>query len=156
MLRSIFLYELKHWLKKASTYSYFAVFFLVALVTFAGSAGFFDPHSTSYKQQLVMNSPHSINYKMHYFNKLFLFLLPAIIGASVYRDYQHHSHRILYTFPIPKSAYLLGKFFSAFVIIITIALSVGIAVFIGEQLPNLDPQKMGENKDFSNVDCWGF
>lgn len=49
----------------------------------------------------------------------------------------------MYTFPINKSSYLLGKFLSSFCIVLLVSLSVGIAFFIGEFIPGLHENKIG-------------
>ncbi|GAB5522506.1 MAG: M1 family aminopeptidase [Roseivirga sp.] len=144
MFSSIYSYELKHWLKSPAPYIYFTAFFSISFLAFAGNAGFFDPPTESDKLQRVINSPHEINYMMQYFNKFFLFLLPAIIGATLYKDYKHQVHSILYSFPIKKADYLFGKFLSAFTIVVLINTSCGLAILLAEHLPGLDPKKLGE------------
>ena len=144
MFKNIFKHEFLYWLRRPVTYIYFVVFFAFAFLSFIGTAGFFDPppEDTS-KLARVVNSPYEINYMLQYFTKVFMFLLPAIIGASIYKDYKYQMHSIVYTFPIDKLSYLLGKFLSAFCIVAVISFSVGIAFFIGEQMPELHENKIG-------------
>lgn len=144
MFSSIYTYELKQWLKSPSPYIYFLTFFSITFLAFAGNAGFFDPPTEGDKLERVINSPHEINYMMQYFNKFFLFLLPAIIGATLYKDYKYKVHSILYSFPIKKSDYLPGKFLSAFTIVVLISFSSGLAILLAESLPGLDPKKLGD------------
>ena len=144
MFKEIFLFEFKSCLKNISTYVFFLIFLAIAFASFAGNAGFFDPHSTSLKTMSFANSPHEINFIIQYFNKLYLFLLPAIIGASIYKDYKDNVHSILYSFPIQKRDYFFGKFTSSFCIVILISLAGAIGMIAAEFLPDLDPKKMGE------------
>jgi len=144
MFKNIFKHELLYWLSRPVTYIYFAVFFAFAYVSFIGTGGFFDPPpQDESKLARVVNSPYEINYMMQYFTKIFMFLLPAIIGASIYKDYKYQMHTIMYTFPIDKSSYLLGKILSAFCIVVAISFSVGIAFLVGEHMPGLHANKMG-------------
>lgn len=144
MFKNIFNYEINFWLRRPVTYIYFCAFFGFAFLTFIGTAGFFDPppNDTS-KLVRVINSSYELNYMFQYFTKIFMFLLPAIIGASIYKDYKYSMHSIVYTFPINKLSYLLGKFLSAFCIVVLISLSVGIAFCIGEFMPGLNSNKIG-------------
>lgn len=144
MLKDIFKHEIGYWLRKPTTYIYFIGFFGFAFLTFIGTAGFFDPppENTS-KLTRVINSSYELNYMLQYFTKIFMFLLPAIIGASIYKDYKYNMHSIVYTFPIKKSGYLLGKLLSAFCLVVLISLSVGLAFFIGEFMPGLHETKIG-------------
>ncbi|MET2984552.1 ABC transporter permease/M1 family aminopeptidase [Aureibaculum conchae] len=144
MTTKIYSYELKYWLKKPTTYIYIFVFFAFALVTMLGTGGFFDGPSTSTKQLKHLNSPLEINSLLQFFNKFFMFLLPAIIGTTIYRDYKSRIHNILYSFPIRKRNYLFGKFLSGFSIVALISLFVIIALFIGEQMLGVNNPKIGE------------
>lgn len=144
MFKNIFFHEINYWIKKPVIYIYFVSLFAFALLTFIGAAGFFDPPMGNTDQLTrVINSSYELNYMFQYFTKIFMFLLPAIIGASIYKDYKYGMHSIVYTFPINKLSYLLGKFLSAFCLIVLISFSVGIAFFIGEFMPGLHESKMG-------------
>ncbi|MEM6700708.1 MAG: hypothetical protein AAF599_20045, partial [Bacteroidota bacterium] len=153
---TIFKYELKYWITNPAPYLYFAVFFAIAAFSFAGAAGFFDPLPANPQQNDFLNSPFEINKTLQYFNKFFLFLLPAIIGASVYKDYKNKVHSILYTFPIRKVDYLFGKFFSGWLIIIGITLSFALGVGIAEHLPNLNPAKVGAFHPLGYLQAYAF
>lgn len=143
MFLTIFRFEVKYWLKSWAFYLYWAVLFCIAFVYFIGSAGIFDePSALGAKTIRMVNSPFEINYLMGYFNKLFLFLLPAIVGATLYKDYKHRAHSILYSFPIKKRDYLFGKLFSSLFIVLMITTSVAIAMMMAEQLPYLDLAKV--------------
>ena len=151
MFSKIFSYELKYWLKKPTTYIYFITFFAIAFLIFIGTAGFFDgPEKITNQEVRIINSPFEINYMLKFFNKLFLFLLPTFIGASIYKDYKDNVHSILYSFPIIKKDYILGKFLSAFIIVSFITFSVGVAFLIGENFPNLHTSKI------SNLNILGY
>ncbi len=144
MFKNIFKHEFNYWLRKPITYIYFIAFFGFGFLTFIGTGGFFDPPpKDTTKLARVINSSYELNYMLQYFTKIFMFLLPAIIGASIYKDYKYNMHSIVYTFPINKISYLLGKFLSAFCIVVLITFSVGIAFFLGEFIPGLHENKMG-------------
>ncbi len=145
MFKDCYFYELGYWLRKPVTYIYFVTFFAFAFLVFIGSAGFFDsPPAASTKTIRLMNSPYEINYTLLYFTKFFLFLLPAIVGVSIYKDYKYRMHSILYTFPIKKSSYLLAKFLSTYTIVAFISLSAGLAFYLGEHMPGLHSVKLGQ------------
>ncbi len=142
MFKNIFLFELKHWLRSPAFYLYLFAFFFLAFMLQAGSAGFFDS-PTEQKATQLLNSPHAISSILHYFNKFFLFLLPAIIGVGLYRDYKSQVINIMYTFPMKKRDYLFGKFLSNFFIVLLICFSVAVGLMIAECLPDLHEGKIG-------------
>lgn len=150
MLKSIYSYELKSLLKQPAIYFYFVVFFGIALISVLGTGGFFDGVPETDKEIRLLNSAHEINFIFQYFNKFFLFLLPAIIGMVIYKDYKNNVHPVLYSYPIKKSDYLLGKFLSALTIVFIITLSIGIAFYLGEFILGIDNPMIGR------TNYWGY
>jgi len=143
MIGSIYLHELNYWLKKPIIYVYFAVFFSFSLISFLGSGGYFDEPIKASETIRLLNSPHELNYLFQYIGKLFLFLIPAIIGTSIYKDFRYKVHSILYSYPFDKKAYLTGKFLASFSIVTLISFSAAFAFVIGEWLLGAANPKMG-------------
>lgn len=141
MFRTIFIYELKYWLKQPSIYIYILFFLGVSTLAMAGICGAFDPPSNdsiAVKENTAINIYTNINY----LTILILFLLPAIIGNSVYRDYKSNMHYILYSYPFKKRGYLFAKFFSSFFIVLLIISMIGLGVILGTQVPGVNPNRL--------------
>ncbi len=119
MVFTILKFELKYWLRNWSFCAYLATFFLMALLSMAGASGTFGEGSASATN--IANSPMSIYNFVNFFNKILLFLLPAIVGHTIYKDYKNNFNSILYTYPFSKTNYLFAKFISAFIIVSIIA-----------------------------------
>ncbi len=143
MLSSIYLYEVSYWLRKPVTYIYFVAFFCFSFVSFIGSGGFFDPPVKATGAVRLLNSPHELNYLFQYLGKVLLFLVPAIVGTSIFKDFKHKVYPILYSFPINKRVYLTGKFLGAFTIVLCIALACASAFLVGEWLLGYSNPKIG-------------
>ncbi|MEQ9165489.1 MAG: M1 family aminopeptidase [Fulvivirga sp.] len=150
MLRSIYTFEVKRLLKQPANYFYFVVFFGIALVSILGTGGYFDGIPETDKEVRLLNSAHEINFIFQYFNKFFLFLLPTIIGMVIYKDFRNNMHPILYSYPIKKSDYLLGKFLSSLTLVFLITLSIGIAFYLGESILGLENPMIGQ------TNYWGY
>ena len=95
------------------------------------------------------------------------FLLVFILGFQTLKtknenlsiskiDFKNKTHAILYTFPIQKQDYFLGKFFSAFLIVVFITFSYGMGVAIAEHLPNLNQSQIGDFKPFGYLQAYGL
>ena len=84
MFSTIFQYELRYWLKRPAIYLYSGVFFVMAFVFFAGSAGFFDGPEPGKSVQHWYNAPYEVHFILQYFNKFFLFLIPTLVGNAIY------------------------------------------------------------------------
>ncbi len=137
MFPAIFKQELKHWFTTPSTYVYAGIFFLLAAGAMAGASGFFGEASAPAAR--LANSPVSLYGLFNFFGKLLLFLLPAFIGAGIYRDYRSNIHAVLYTYPFTKREYLSAKFLSAFSLVTLIAGMAGLGFALGAQLPGVNP-----------------
>ncbi|MCB0532811.1 MAG: hypothetical protein KDD14_11495 [Saprospiraceae bacterium] len=132
-------FELRYWLKNGAFYTYAGLFFLLGLFTMAGAAGVFGEGSSD---TATANAPLQLFAFVQLFGKLLLLVLPAVVGTPVYRDYASGMHRILYSYPFSKKAYLLGKFLSGLLAGLFIALLAVLGLAIGTQLPGVDPDKL--------------
>jgi ABC-2 type transport system permease protein len=150
MLRSIYTYEIKSILRQPSTYFYTVVFFGIALLSILGTGGYFDGVNGTDSVVRLLNSSYEINIFFQYFNKFFLFLLPAIVGMVIYKDYGSQTHSILYSFPIKKSDYLLGKFLSGLTVVGGITVSSGLALYLGTLILG------AENPMIGPTTYWGY
>ena len=135
MFSTIFTYELKYWLKRPATYIYMAIFFMLALLMAATTAGIFDSITATTSSARIVNSPIGVNNLFNGLAILIFFLFPSIIGASINRDFKSEMHSILYSYPFTKANYLFAKFFSAIVIVTLIVMTIGVGMFIGFRLP---------------------
>ncbi|HNB08304.1 MAG TPA: M1 family aminopeptidase [bacterium] len=137
MFLAISRFEIKYWLKNWSFYTYLSVFFLMSLLSMAGASGGFGEGSASAEN--IANSPMSIYGFANFFNKFLLFVIPAIVGNTIYKDYKSNFKGILHTYPFSKTDYLFAKFTSAFLILCLIAFSVLLGLIFGTKLPTVNP-----------------
>lgn len=140
MFFAIFKFEIKYWLRNWSFYIYLSIFFLLALLSMAGAAGAFGEGSAATEN--MANSPMSIYGFTIFFNKFLLFLIPAIVGNTIYKDYKSNFNGLLHTYPFSKKDYLLAKFTSAFLIVCLIAFSVELGLILGTKLPTVNPKQL--------------
>lgn len=136
MFKTVFSHEIKYWFRNPSLYIYLAGFFLLSLGIMAGISGAFDDEAISAGR--ISNSPMSLFSLFNIFNKLLLFISPAVIGHSVYRDFKSNAHSLLYSYPFTKSEYLAGKFFSSFLIFCIIASMIAFGFIVGTHLPGVN------------------
>lgn len=146
MFIEILKFEIKYWLRNVSMYIYLMAFFLMALGSMAGVAGVFGEGSSNIEN--IANSPLSIYNFTSFFLKLLLFLTPAIVGTTIYKDFKSKIHTILYTYPFTKKEYLAAKFVSSFIIVCLIAFSIILGLILGTKLPGANPLQM---QDFSII-----
>ncbi len=156
MFLQILIYEWKYWLKNPALYLYFISFWAIAFILFAGTAGFFDPAAGPGEADEFLNAPYAILSIIQFFTPFFAFLLPAVVGNSIYRDYQYRAHSILYAYPLHKGSYLFGKFCSAFVVVVLITIGVALAFIIAEHLPGLRENRVGPFRLIGYIEVYSF
>ncbi|MEZ7506787.1 M1 family aminopeptidase [Flavobacterium sp. Arc2] len=143
MLGTIFTFELKRWFKNPSFYIYIAIFFILSMLMMASSLGVFDNVTVTTSSNALANSPIALNEIINVLSVFTYFLLPSIIGASVYRDFKYNMHTILFSYPFTKTDYLLGKFLSSLTVVILIVLAIGLGAFCASFLPYVNQDLLG-------------
>src|SRR5690606_8725738 len=106
MLGTIFKFETKRWLKNWQFYLYFILFFALSFGIMAGAVGYFDAFTVTTSSNTVMNSPIAISSLMGAITTFINFIIPVVIGATVYRDFKYNTHTLLYAYPFNKFQYL--------------------------------------------------
>ena len=154
MFGTIFTFELKRWFKNPAFYIYSGIFFLLTLLIMASSLGVFDSFKTTTSSRAISNSPIALNGILNGLTVFIYFLLPSIIGASVYRDFKYNMHSILFSYPFTKRDYLLGKFFSSFLVVVIITLFVGLAAFLASFLPYVNEDLLGPHRFIAYVQSY--
>lgn len=139
MFKTIYTYELKYWVKQVSVYLYATIFLGLAVLLMAVNTDVFEESSAAGS---IGNSPYRIYDGMRFFNKFILFLLPIVFGTAIYRDYITKMHSVLYSFPFNKRDYLLGKFLSAFTIMMAIISTIGIGFIVGAHFLGAPAEKV--------------
>ncbi len=146
MFGTLFTFELKRWLKNPAFYIYVGIFFGLSLLMMGSSLGIFDSFKTTTASNAMANSPIALNGMLNGLTVFIYFLLPSIIGASVYRDFKYNMHSILFSYPFTKADYLLGKFFSSFLVVVLITCFIGLGAFLASFLPGVNPDLLGPQR----------
>lgn len=136
---TILFFEIKQWFRRPSYYIYLSVIFLLAMFSMASSTGIFDAIAVSVNSATLANSPSAINGLLNSMNVFIFFLLPALMGGTIYKDFKHEMHSVLFSYPFSKSSYLIGKFFAGYAATMGILLAAALGIMIGTFLPGTNP-----------------
>src|SRR5688572_11806102 len=112
MFREVFLFELRYRQKRAVTYVYFGLIFFVSFMTAAS-----PKRETG---QLMANSPYLIANITALMSLVFTVITSAIMAVSIIRDFEHSTETMLFTTPLKKIDYLMGRFAGSFFVLILI------------------------------------
>ena len=135
MLSTIFLFETKRWFKNWSFYLFILIFGGLGFLTMAASVGYFDGLTVTTSSVTYMNSPLAINGILGGISMFVNFIIPTVIGVTIYRDFKYNTHAVLYSYPFTKTDYLLGKFLSGVVITTLVCASVAFGMILATILP---------------------
>ena len=108
-----------------------------------GALGIFDGLTVTASSNTFVNSPIALNGLINGLSTFTYFLVPTIIGASIYRDFKYNMHTILFSYPFTKMDYLLGKFLSSLFIVILIVATIGVATYLASFLPGINQDLLG-------------
>ena len=138
MFSTVFRYELRYHLRRPVTWFYFAIFAAgsFALVTtdaiaLIGGSG-----------QVMRNAPWVIVRAMMFIVTVGMIVVAGLVGSAILRDYQYRTHELLFTTPITKFAYLGGRFFAAFTVMVIVHFGVVVGLVLGAGMPWLDPARV--------------
>ncbi|MFZ4262696.1 ABC transporter permease/M1 family aminopeptidase [Sphingobacterium sp. HJSM2_6] len=145
MFSTIFLFEIKRWLKQPVFYVYCAIYFSLAYFTSLSSLGAFDGVTSTTDTPVYINAPLNIAGFFNSFSTLIYFLLPTIIGASVIRDYMYQVHQVLFSYPLHKFTYLSAKFSSSFLVVTFIAFLCAVGFYAAQFYPGINLKLLGPN-----------
>jgi ABC-2 type transport system permease protein len=139
MFWKIFAFELKYRLKRPATYVYFFIFFFMTFmavyskyVGIGGEGGLVNK-----------NSPYTINLVVMIMTIFGTMICSAIMGVPVFRDFEHNFHEIVFTTPVKKWEYLLGRFFGSYVIAIFVFSGLLFGNITGSVFPGVNPEHIG-------------
>ena len=138
MLKEIFKFEINYRKTRAATYIYFGIIFLMCflavttdVVQIGGAVG-----------QVKQNSPIVLT-QMALIVSVFLSLISsAVMGVAVLRDFEHNTEAILFSTPMKKLDYLLGRFLGSFVVLVFIGSAIWLAFMLGDVMWWRDKDKL--------------
>ena len=143
MFGQIFSFELKLWFKRPGVYIFFLLFFALATLVTSQQAGLIG-NSTG-DSNAITNSARAVGLFLLRFNTGFiaLIVLVSIVGPVVSKDYQYNTHPLLFTKPISKFGYLIGRFSAVFCITLLVMSGGMFGHMFVCALPGIDPAKLG-------------
>lgn len=106
MLAEVFLFELKYRLARPATYVYFLLIFVLSFLVVTSPT----LSVTGAGGQTAFNAPYVITLITVVLSFAFTIITSAIVSVAIIRDTEHQTEPLLFTTPLTKSAYLLGRF----------------------------------------------
>lgn len=137
MLGSFLRLELRLRFRALSTYVYFLLFF--ALMLLAMSARDFGFVSG----KILLNGPFGLTMAFTQVSALGAILIAGIMGPAILRDFQTEMYPLIFTKPVPKYAYLGGRFLGSQLTALFIFSGLIFGAMAGTLMPWADREKLG-------------
>ncbi len=143
MFSSIYLFELRYWFRKPLFYIYCGIMFVLSTFIMASAAGIFESLTVTMSTVTIVNSAIAINGLLNEMNVILFFLLPSIIGGTIFKDFDNEMHSVTFSYPFKKWEYLAAKFLSGLTISLLVIFCAAIGIMLGSVMPGTNPELLG-------------
>ncbi|MEO8028935.1 MAG: hypothetical protein ABI823_20815, partial [Bryobacteraceae bacterium] len=139
MLLTFLAFELRFWLRSWMTWIFLAIIALMvggALSTdkiIVGSA----------LENTYRNAPYVILQFYAILGILTLLMTTAFVNSAASRDFTYNTHQMLFTTPLRKADYLLGRFLGSTIIAVVPMLGITLAALVLRYMPWIDAERWG-------------
>lgn len=153
MLKEIFLFELSYRKKRAAHYIYFFIIFLLCyfavaspIVSIGGAVG-----------QIKPNAPYVIAQMTLIMSFALMMITSAIMGVAIVRDFDHNTEAILFSTPMKKIHYLLGRFGGSFIVLILVYSGIWLGLMTGFAIGKFMPWEVDwKTKEILPFNAWTY
>lgn len=128
MFKEIFQFELKYRSKRAATFIYFGIIFLICFLSVTTDG----VKTGGAMGQIKQNAPYVLSMLSVVVSVFLCLVSSAVMGVAVLRDFEHNMEAILFSTPINKLSYLMGRFWGSFVALVFIGSGTWIAFLLGD------------------------
>ena len=143
MFRHLVSFELRYWLRQPMVY----VFLLITTLLFTWAAASDDLTIGGTFGNIYKNAPFVIQNQFSVWSLLSLLITTSFIQSSALRDFSYKSEQIIFSSPIRKLDYLMGRFCGAYLIALIpflgISLGIILGTVIGQTTGSTDPDRYG-------------
>ncbi|HEX2187463.1 MAG TPA: M1 family aminopeptidase [Longimicrobiaceae bacterium] len=139
-------FELAYYLRRISTWVYFGIFFLIAFLLVLAAGGAWESVGVSFGGSggnIKVDSPYVALQLTAALSIFGVIVTAALLGNSVYRDYEAVIHPLFFTSPVTRFSYLGGRFLGALLVNALVMLSVPLGLMAGAAAPWTDRARFG-------------
>ena len=150
MFKDIFLFELNYRFRRPATWIYFFLLLISAMLLI----GF---GSTPASEKVFHNAPIIIANLLLLISIFGILIASAVMGVPLYRDLEHKTGTFLFSYPISKFGYFMGRFWGSFVTLLFISLGALLGIYLGSLVGPLlgtESERYGPNLLINYLQPW--
>ena len=153
MFKEIFRFELHYRKARAANYIYFGIIFLLCFLAIAspivqigGAVG-----------QIKANSPYVLSVMTLIMSFALTMITSAIMGVAILRDFDHNTEAILFSTPMKKFDYLMGRFAGSFLVLVLIYCGIWLGFMGGFAIGKILPWEVAwKDKEILPFTAWHY
>jgi ABC-2 type transport system permease protein len=132
-------FEISYWLRSKMLWVFFGV--IALLVFFAVST----PNVTLFISlaNTHHNAPFVISQYYGFMSLVMLLMAAAFVNSAALRDFRFNTHQIVFSTPMRRRDYLIGRFIGATLVSTIPMLGVSAGILAGKYMPWVDPDQWG-------------
>jgi hypothetical protein len=141
-------FELGYYLRRLSTWVYFAVMAGMAYLMMITFAGAFPGVTTSIEGTdgtVLVNSPHVLLILIALFGLFGTLVVAAVAGNAGYRDFACDMHPFVFTTPTTRTAYVVSRYIGTVVVNAVVLSGVAVGLWLGTLMPFIVRDRVGPN-----------
>ncbi len=136
-------FELVNRLKRISTWVYCVVYAFLGGMFMAVAGGAFEHVRLSMGgDKILINGPYSLAVSISLLGFTGVTVIAALFGRAVQQDFEYNTFHFLFTAPIRKRDYFLGRFLGAYLTLVLVMASIWIGIEIGAHWPGVEPARV--------------
>jgi hypothetical protein len=141
-------FELRYYLKRISTWVYFAVMFGIAFLLTNMIGGAFESVNAAVggtDGKVLTNSPFVLTLLTWQVSLFGILITAALAGHAGYRDFGARMHALAFTTPVGKWTWLSARFAGTLLINLVVLSGIGFGLWTGSLVPWVDAEYFGPN-----------
>ncbi|HAT30048.1 MAG TPA: hypothetical protein DCW29_04115 [Janthinobacterium sp.] len=143
---AIALFEARQRLKLPSTWVYFLMFMLLAMLWMASVGGVFKEAPITFGGRVLLNAPRTIAITCSFLGCLGAIVVAAMMGRSVQQDFEYDMQHFFFSAPIKKHEYVFGRFLGAYLALAVVFASIVLGAWLGVYIPGMDAERLGPQR----------
>jgi ABC-type transport system involved in multi-copper enzyme maturation permease subunit len=142
---SVLRWEIAYYLRRVSTWIYFAIYAAIGFLFMLLSGGAFSEAAAVFGGggKVLANAPFALASLLPTIALCGMSIVAAVAGNAIYRDYDARMESLVYTTPISKPAFLGGRFVGTLVVNAIILLGIVVGLILASKTPWVKADKFG-------------
>src|SRR5579863_7101370 len=134
-----FLYEIRYWLRSAMVWVFFGI---IALLIF-GAASSDSITVGAALSNTNRNAPFVIENYYSFSCLLTLLMTTAFVNSAAARDFTCNTWQILFSTPLKKSGFLIGRYLGSALVSVLPMLGVSLGILVAKYMPWVEADRWG-------------